>query len=1221
MLVSVPAVLPGAEAYVDNAPHLVELQALARDVLPHRITGWTDAAEHGFAVGEINGPLAWMPVALAVRAGMNPIHVWALASVVANVVFALGTYALGSRLWAEERAATIGAILAVTAVPGLYGIGGAMGGMWPWRLALGVVALGLGAPSERSTARNALWISTTLLLHLYAGVLACGWALATAICCFVGDNRRGALAWAVGTVTALTVTAFFWAPLLDTHTRGVGRQHLLDPLWVYVYTILPIEPFVEPQSTLPRLEAGGWGLVGAALVLGGLVLCARSGLRPRGPSAGLVAGGAVAIVTLVALVGLTDATHLGPNPWRFVAIAHLVLACLAGAGFAAVGAQRIVGGAVVLAALAAGVHELPRKTERSPWADLEATWADLAAAAPPGWVFHEDPMFDEDAPPWFQRSHVGALLTLRTGLPTVGSWYGITPILTAKWTASKGLATLRGWPGGGSRWPNEFYERLRRLRVGSIVAVSPTLARMFAHDPRYVAVTAHGPFTAWRVAEGVLPDGPTADGMWSRGKGRIPLDVSGPFEIARTWHPGWTATLDEAPVDLAPSPSTGFITGTAAHPGVVHLVWRPAAGIVWLSLAAVVGIVGLAGLPRAPASAAPRWTTGRWFLVGVVVHAVLWVALVEPGTHQLDEIGYRLAARALTVGTGLDIRVGAEGLPLGPLQALVPGYSAQVTEHGGRLVCQYPPGGAVLAAPLYAVFGYLGLFLLNGVALVACVWLTARLAARWDAPPLLAIALLLFGSYFWEYSVAAIPHHTALALVLAAMVVGAQEPSRWSAWGAGLLAAGALSVRLDILLLLPVVAVILWSAGSTRALVRAALGGIPVMAALAAANAWRFGTWNPLSYGVDTREGVVANTSGFGPHLPIVALGLVLGVGWAGAVHAAGRLRVAALLLTLAGVAGVVVVAGPGLATIGLDMRLRPIPEPGPAITLLADGTVLNLGQAKKALLQSCPWLIVLALAVPALIREGPAAFARRPGWLAILVPLGFYSAPAWDGGLALHMRYLLPVLPFAAIELAHLWRRHPALADFTPRAVAMGALVGAGAGFFVAHLPDVRPGTVAPGVLTGASLVITITVATAGAALVKVARLASWLPAATALAVGWSGAIAVGVDLAHHQRARADHAAIGDAVSDYVPPGSVVIGPIPDPLASLYERGDVVVGSVIADGGAGFPSLVAAALAQGRPVYILAEAPGVRSPFPTRPPADLVATIPPYRLLKVRPP
>ena len=78
---------------------------------------------------------------------------------------------------------------------------------------------------------------------------------------------------------------------------------------------------------------------------------------------------------------------------------------------------------------------------------------------------------------------------------------------------------------------------------------------------------------------------------------------------------------------------------------------------------------------------------------------------------------------------------------------------------------QYPPGTAVLGAPLYGAFGIRGMILPNAVAAAATLWLVFALARRLTGDATLAlgaVGLLAFDTYFLEYAYGIWPHAIAM---------------------------------------------------------------------------------------------------------------------------------------------------------------------------------------------------------------------------------------------------------------------------------------------------------------------------------------------------------------------------------------------------------------------------------------------------------------------------
>jgi len=569
-----PAALPGGELYLDNAPHLVELKLLAEQVLPRTLwfTGWADGPLAGFAVGELNAPLAWTPVALLVALGVPIVPIYALAVLASNVVLGLGMLRLARRVL--PAGALVAALLAVSAPADLYGIGGATGGMWPFRLACG---LGLWWWSgARGAVRDAIWLSVVLLTHTYAGVMA--------FCYLLIANRRRALL-PIG--VAALVTAAFWGPIaFGGLTEGLRAPYPWSPMEVGLLHLVPVDVFAWQLGALALL-GGYWSLGWAVVVVVAAGWALSRSLPPLVPSIALAA---VALVLLVHL-GL-----LGPNPWRYLVAFRLGLCLLA-----APWVPRALAALLPLLALAVGWQETTRCVGSSaPVCDaLESTWAALDARSPQGLVFHQDPFWKPDAPGALAQGHVGAMISVVTDLPVIGSWYGVTPIATVAPTASDVRVMFGREEGAMLADPEGLYARFRRLGVGSVVSVTAAFADFLDADPRYERVSRTGPLGAWTLVDapqGAVGAARGAVTVVSSRAGALEADVpAGPLRIRRSHHPWWTASLDGAPLELERS-ELGLMVAHAPGAGRLALAWTPRArGFRWLSL---VGLLVLFGAYR-----------------------------------------------------------------------------------------------------------------------------------------------------------------------------------------------------------------------------------------------------------------------------------------------------------------------------------------------------------------------------------------------------------------------------------------------------------------------------------------------------------------------------------------------------------------------------------------------------------------------------------------------
>lgn len=448
----------------------------------------------------------------------------------------------------------------------------------------------------------------------------------------------------------------------------------------------------------------------------------------------------------------------------------------------------------------------------------------------------------------------------------------------------------------------------------------------------------------------------------------------------------------------------------------------------------------------------------------VISAAILAAALfvVSDGLFVVDELVYYMTADAFGRGQSLTVENGWEVVRhpiLTVANFLIQGPNG--------LAPQYPPGSAFLNGAIVAEMGPRGMIVTNAVCAVALLFLTRALAWRLFADARIAAfapILLLIGTFFTEYAFGVWPHMPSTLTITAAIYaavrsIQAQSPRTtvlWSvAWG---LAVGVgLLFRTDSVLALgPLVALVILAAPRPVAsLIGGAVGLLPSAVLMAAVNAHKFGTWNPLTYG---RPGTGGDPT---THLPLIFLAvaglgalillrltpprsrpLVIGAGLVAAVGAVLIVPAAeAMALKLwAGVQGYM-----------LDVRL--LPDSSPGVTRDDGGFVRIWGSPKVALGQSIPWLgIFTALPAFAFIPR-----ARLPALVFVLVASGWalpLSMLSWHGGFGHNMRYYWPILPVASIlgTAVFLW-----LAD-AARIQARTALL-AGLAILVAALAFARFG------------------------------------------------------------------------------------------------------------------------------------------------------------------
>lgn len=591
-------------------------------------------------------------------------------------------------------------------------------------------------------------------------------------------------------------------------------------------------------------------------------------------------------------------------------------------------------------------------------------------------------------------------------------------------------------------------------------------------------------------------------------------------------------------------------------------------------------------------------------LAGIFALAVMFPAL---GHLSIDEAIYNFMVRSFATNGDLTIWNGYEDFPS---PELVP---PTVQVRNGALVPQYPPFFAILAAPLYGFFGYQALILLNAVAFVGVLALTFVLARRLvgDADAGLdACLILLFATYAFQYGVTAWPHMTSAFFVLAALVcaVRAHDATDWRGtltFGAlaGLIAGFGIGIRLDTVFVVPgLVLPFLFRAPPRVAAALAVIFGLlPGLLLLAWLNHLKFGIFDPFTYG-DARGAA----AGLRPYLPLLALGLAGTIllwlatrpaVWARLISrprwfALGLVVALAMIAAVPTIRDIAVRLADGITQLLFDLRLRDLATEETALSRGPTGGMVYRGTLKKSLLQSMPWLILLALPLADFLRGRgePRVFA-----VLLLVPAtftGVFSFFAWHGGMAYNLRYFVPVLPVCAILGALAWRHLPRLVGLWQYA-GLAAVTSA----FGSLLYVIAAGP--PDLATQETVFLTVPLAIVGVLTLLLFAIVRDEPlkapralrgAVTAVALGafsWAGAVEFLNDLPRAYLVRDRRADFGNRIDSMVGRDALIFSSFAEIAFGLIDRGDVRFAMPRYDDFDSFVALAEHHLEIGRPLYI----------------------------------
>ena len=420
--------------------------------------------------------------------------------------------------------------------------------------------------------------------------------------------------------------------------------------------------------------------------------------------------------------------------------------------------------------------------------------------------------------------------------------------------------------------------------------------------------------------------------------------------------------------------------------------------------------------------------------------------LVSPGFFNIDEFIYYTGAKAFADGA-ITVPNGAEGLASYQLRLWI------LVDGPNGLTPQYPVGSAIAGGVLLTLFGLHGLILLNALAAAGVVWLTYRFAARFlggHRVGLGAAALLVASTFFLEFAFAVWPHAISMLAVLLALHWLLQALEEDGDARGKMLAMGAvlglgMAFRTDVAIAIAAtgICIFLWSGRPIARLFWFGLGLVPPIALLALANWYKFGDFNPLSYG--QTHGGGTNLATHLILLLVLAAGALaaLGLRWAWS-----RTHYRRYLVVTGGIGvviGLVLARDFAWAYLhgfwALIVDATAIDDTRAGVVRMADGTLSFWGHWKKALGQSMPWL-ALSLAALFGLRGAGTHTLRVFAVFAVVWSLPFFLRD-WHGGMGSNMRYFLPLVPLAcglcANLIARMWEATPA----APRVLSLSVFAG----------------------------------------------------------------------------------------------------------------------------------------------------------------------------------
>ena len=613
-LIALPLAGGGLALYLDNPPHLAEINAAAHDA--HH--GWSDDAWCGFPVGSLHSPLWYAPLIWIDRAGGDVDLFYFAAVLLGFLAPAVAMYRVARRSLSPPVAGLLACVLLIQR-PAIQGVGSAFGGMWTFYLAAGFFILlvdELARGKFRIPWLPAALTGLILLSHLFpvAPVILVGGA-AVFIPLARGRltvARSAALAGALA--LGVLAAALYWLPMLLAGELTHLDPQILTPGQVIARLLVPTDILTMPTAGMPAMS---WDTALGAVPM---ILLAASGLAGAffikrrvddTPLYGLILAAAV-LVMLTLVVGTFEVKFLGPVTWRLLFFARigLALCALPLLGLVPVVRSRQAAVLVPIMLIMALFSGLPLKNntpdpQSGDMADIRLVWTWLRDNHQADWgrVHLQDTFQIDPGPNGLGASHVLALTAREAGVRQVGAAYSVAPYATAPWTASE-FSTLfakfilkpedvqyvvdKAW------FANATHILTSDPRTAALLKASGAFSPRFAAG-RFEILRWQGYAGEW--ASGLGDGKPLAGINFQPGLIDIPLggaDYTQGILLKTSYHPFWRAD-EGSGARLSPHPS-GLMEITNLGPG------RPALGIefrppVWpkfVSLLALLGILAMA---------------------------------------------------------------------------------------------------------------------------------------------------------------------------------------------------------------------------------------------------------------------------------------------------------------------------------------------------------------------------------------------------------------------------------------------------------------------------------------------------------------------------------------------------------------------------------------------------------------------------------------------------
>ncbi len=237
-----------------------------------------------------------------------------------------------------------------------------------------------------------------------------------------------------------------------------------------------------------------------------------------------------------------------------------------------------------------------------------------------------------------------------------------------------------------------------------------------------------------------------------------------------------------------------------------------------------------------------RWRPDTLLLAAIVLYyTVIGLLVLRPEAVYSGDIGVKyVQAQALVEQHFRSLDIGYPGGFLDPARRFFPLRPPFVMTVGGAPQAIFPPASTVIEAFGVALAGFRGMIVVTLIGAAVTLYAARRLSLERDR--LVTVLALGLASPLWFYAVSGWEHAPAVGLGVLGFALALHSPSRGAAFFAGTAVGAGATIRDEVILLVPGLALALWIRTRRWPAVAAGFGGVLVPLALAMAlEVWWFG--------------------------------------------------------------------------------------------------------------------------------------------------------------------------------------------------------------------------------------------------------------------------------------------------------------------------------------------------------------------------------------------